>query len=62
METQIASDGTETGTGPMTVQDVSDQIHPINRHFFDAAKELSYPDQNDYNQPPYEGAIIIGSI
>ena len=57
METQIASDGTETGTGPMTVQDVSDQIHPINRHFFDAAKELHYPYQNDYNQPPYEGAI-----
>ena len=73
METHIAVDGMETspetgsksgsktssktGMGSMTVQDVSDQTHPINRYFFDAAKELNYPSQNDYNQPPYEGAI-----
>ena len=58
METQIAPDGQKTGHGPMTVQDVSDQIHPANRYFFDAADELGIPRQEDYNQSPYAGASI----
>ncbi len=43
METRIAPDGTCEGTGPMHVQDVSDQIHPATRHFFAAATELGLP-------------------
>ena len=57
METQIATDGTKTGSGPMTVQDISDQIHPTTKYFFEAADELNYPRQDDYNRAPFEGAI-----
>jgi choline dehydrogenase len=56
METQIAPNGQKTGNGPMTVQDVSDQRHPSNRYFFDAADELGIPQRDDYNQPPFVGA------
>lgn len=58
METQIAPNGQKTGNGPMTVQDVSDQIHPANRHFFNAANELGISRQEDYNQSPFAGASI----
>lgn len=56
METQIAKDGKQSGNGQITVQDVSDQAHPITRHFFEAARELNYPNQDNYNQLPFEGA------
>ena len=58
METQIAPNGQKSGNGPMTVQDVSDQIHPANRHFFNAANELGISRQEDYNQSPFAGASI----
>lgn len=56
METNISTAGKKKGTGPITVQDVSDQVHPISQHFFRAANELGYPDQADCNQPPFVGA------
>lgn len=58
LETQVAPDGSRTGSGPLHVQDVSDQIHRANRHFFAAAKELGLPVTDDLNGPDNEGAAI----
>ena len=41
LETQVAPDGSKIGAGPIHVQDVSDQIHVSNRHFF--AAEENFP-------------------
>jgi choline dehydrogenase len=56
LETQIGADGGRTGSGPLHVQDVSDQIHKVNRHFFAAAKELGLPQTTDINGVQNEGA------
>jgi choline dehydrogenase len=56
METQVSADGTRQGNGPMQVQDVSDQIHRANRHFFAAAKELGLPVTDNINGAQSEGA------
>lgn len=58
IETQVAPDGTERGTGPIHVQDVSDQIHPANRHFFAATTELGLPVTQNLNGPEPEGAAV----
>lgn len=56
METQVGADGRRRGTGPLHVQDVSDQIHRVNRHYFDAVRELGLPITDDLNGPNAEGA------
>ena len=56
METRCGIDGGCEGSGPLHVQDVSDQIHPANRHFFAAAKELGLPRTEDINGSTSEGA------
>jgi choline dehydrogenase len=56
METRCGIDGGREGRGPLHVQDVSDQIHPANRHFFAAAKELGLPRTEDINGSASEGA------
>ena len=56
LETQVGCDGSRRGKGLLHVQDVSDRIHPINRHFFDAACELGFPVTSDINGPSPEGA------
>jgi choline dehydrogenase len=56
METQVDPDGTRRGSGPLHVQDVSDQIHRANRHFFAAARELGLPETGDINGDAPEGA------
>ncbi|APG48932.1 GMC family oxidoreductase [Phaeobacter porticola] len=58
METQTAPDGQRRGNGPLHVQDVSDQIHPANRHFFAAASQLGLPSTADINDPDSEGAAV----
>jgi choline dehydrogenase len=58
LETQVAPDGTERGTGPIHVQDVSDQIHPTNRHFFAATTELGLRVTQNMNGPEPEGAAV----
>ena len=55
LETQIAPNGLRTGSGPIHVQNVSDQIHPVNRHYFAAARELGLPETDDINGPAPEG-------
>lgn len=56
LESRIDADGTRAGNGPVHVQDVSDQIHPANRHFFAAAQELGLPRTRDINGSTNEGA------
>lgn len=56
METRLGIKGECHGTGPLHVQDVSDQIHPANRHFFAAAEELGLPRTEDINGRHSEGA------
>ena len=58
METQVTPSGTCKGVGALHVQDVSDQIHPVNRHFFDAAREVGLPLSDDINGAEPEGAAI----
>lgn len=56
MERNINADGSGHGSGPLHVQDVSDQIHTANRHFFDAARELGLPLTTNINGDANEGA------
>lgn len=58
METRLGMDGTREGSGPLHVQDVSDQIHPANRHFFSAVAELGLPRTGNINGSPCEGAAV----
>ena len=58
IETRVAADGTRSGSGPLHVQDVSDQIHRANRHFFAATAELGLPRTDDINGQNNEGAAV----
>lgn len=58
LETRVAPNGTRRGSGAITVQDVSDQIHPANRHYFNAMDELGLPRTEDINSDAFEGASI----
>lgn len=58
LETQVDPDGRRRGAGPITVQDVSDQIHPVNRHYFAAVDELGLPRAEDINDPAAEGGAV----
>jgi len=56
LETRFDRDGSRSGHGPLHVQDVSDQVHPVTRHYFAAARELGLPVSEDINGPAPEGA------
>ncbi|MEM9602448.1 MAG: GMC family oxidoreductase N-terminal domain-containing protein [Pseudomonadota bacterium] len=56
LETRVDADGTRHGSGPIHVQDVSNRIHPANRHYFAAARELGLPTTDDLNGENNEGA------
>jgi len=58
IETRVTSQGKRQGNGPIHVQDVSDQIHPANRHFFAAANELQLPRTENINDGASEGAAV----
>jgi choline dehydrogenase len=58
LETQVDTDGTTRGTGAIHVQNVSDQIHPVNHHYFDGVGELGLPTTDDMNGDTPEGAAI----
>ncbi len=55
-----ASDGVRKlrGQGPIRVSDVSDQVHPFNRHFLASARELGWPVTDDINGPDQEGLSL----
>lgn len=56
MESRVAADGRRSGNGPVFVQDVSDQVHGVNRHFFAGAAALGLPGTEDCNGASFEGA------
>ncbi|WP_428673892.1 GMC family oxidoreductase [Roseibium sp.] len=58
LETKVAPNGRRSGSGPIHVQDVKDQIHKVNRHFFAAARELGLPLTDDFNGEAPEGCGI----
>lgn len=58
LETRLGTGGERQGRGPLHVQDVSDQIHSVNRHFFAAAEELALPRTEDINGSACEGAGV----
>jgi choline dehydrogenase len=58
METRVGPDGARHGKGPLHVQDVSDQVHPVTRHFLAAARELGLPQTADMNGAECEGATV----
>lgn len=55
IERRVGPDGATSGSGPLWVTDVSGRVHPTNRHFFDAARELGLPLSDDFNGPQPEG-------
>jgi len=58
LETQVAQDGTTSGSGKIRVSDVGDQIHKVNRYFFDALGEMQMPVTSDINGPQPEGGTV----
>ncbi len=58
MERRVAPDGRTEGDGPLHIQDITDQIHPITRYFFEAAAELGHPRCEDLNGETPEGATV----
>ncbi|GAA0778074.1 choline dehydrogenase [Roseibium denhamense] len=58
LETRVSPIGTKTGSGAIHVQNVTDQIHRINRHFFSAIQELDFPWTDDFNGDQPEGGGI----
>ncbi|TNF58562.1 MAG: choline dehydrogenase [Rhodobacteraceae bacterium] len=58
IETRVAPSGLREGAGPLHIQDVSDQIHPANRHYFDAMRELGLPRLPSLNGTAEEGATV----
>ena len=58
LEPKVDANGARRGAGPITVQDVSDQIHPVNRHFFAAVDEMGLPHTKDINDPSGEGGTV----
>ncbi len=47
------------GSGPLNISDVSDQVHPFNQHFLDAAQELGWSTTININGPDQEGLSIL---
>jgi len=46
------------GDGPLFVQDIRDQVHPLCDRFLEAAREMGLPVTDDYNGAETEGASI----
>lgn len=58
IEGPVGTDGRARGGGPLAVRDVSDQIHPANRHYFAAAKEAGIPFNENYLDSEDEGVCV----
>lgn len=46
------------GSGPLAVQDISDQVHPLCKEYLEAARQLGLPVTEDYNGAEREGASL----
>ncbi len=51
-------DAVRGGDGPLWVQDVADQVHPLCSTYLEAARQLDLPITDDYNGAETEGAAI----
>ena len=54
-ERRVDADGVVAEGGPLFVSDVRKQLHPIERHFFQAAEQAGLPFTEDFNGPQPEG-------
>jgi len=51
VERFVAADGSAEGDGPLNIQRVDDQMHPLNTHFADAIRQAGWRDNVDFNAP-----------
>lgn len=51
----IDPQGRKTGDGPLAVSEITGQAHPLQRYFFDAAKEMALPQTDNMNGSSPEG-------
>ena len=51
-------DQTRGGSGPLSVTDVSEKVHPLTNAYLKAAKQLGFPVNLDYNGQAMDGATI----
>ncbi len=51
-------DAIRGGDGPLAVQDVTDQVHPLCNVYLEAARQLGLPLTDDYNGAETEGAAV----
>lgn len=58
IETRVAPDGSTEGNGALHVSDVSDRIHPLNRHYFKGLEELQLPVTANMNGNHPEGGGV----
>ncbi|MBN9669265.1 GMC family oxidoreductase N-terminal domain-containing protein [Labrenzia aggregata] len=58
LETKVSVSGGKEGDGPIHVQNVANQVHRVNRHFYEAAREIGLPWSDDFNGDCPEGAGI----
>ena len=58
LETKVAPSGEMAGCGAIHVQNVTDQVHTVNRHFFEAIREVGLPLTNDFNGDTPEGVGV----
>ncbi len=57
-ESRIDRAGTRSGAGPLSIADVTDEVHPLKRHFLQAAAELGLPSSDDFNGTAPEGVGV----
>lgn len=58
LETRVSTSGQTSGDGPIHVQDVSDQVHRVNRHFHAAINEAGLPWSENLNGDKSEGGGV----
>ena len=51
-------DALRGGDGPLAVQDIADQVHPLCNAYLEAARQLGLPMTDDYNGAETEGAAV----
>ena len=51
-------DAIRGGDGPLSVQDIADQVHPLCNAYLEAAGQLGLPRTDDYNGAETEGAAV----
>lgn len=58
LETKVSPAGKKYGEGPIHVQNTSEQVHRLNRHFFAALDEAGLPQTDDINGDHPEGGAV----